>query len=835
MNWMMWISEMVREAWMLREAEAVALQRELVSVARNTPPEYGNGCPRPLSLAQPEPRAIAALRNEFAAKNLPTSPTAASNPTSTYGPDWFAADGVGVIPLWGVMRRSDGQVSDSFGRFGTSMEGLSRALAATEADQSIHSRVFVVDSPGGSAIGMQALAEAIHASAARKPLATFVEGGMYSAALYAGVQASRVVTQKDRGIGSIGTYTVMYDFEKMLGDMGVKANLISSGGVKGMGAFGLPVTDELKAEMKKSVDALQAMFTEAVARGRGMSGEAAGKLATGQEWIGQQGVAVGLADEVGTLAGLMADLRATYGQSVSGFEQSGAVRPTPSFATQSAAEIEVSMSQVNTAGAAALALAAAAGGVVGAGGEVPVVQAGPAGADILANERKRVAEISAITGKFPMNLAVAKIGQDAIAGGESVESVRGKVLDAMATAAPVAGPGPSVEVGQEAGDKVRSSLALVLAAKATPKIESRILAGGESCERMAIAMGYESGEALRREFRASQGSGLRRFRMIEIAEACALGGLNKLGQRGRWGDTDSILAAVPGHSTGDFPLLTANVMGKVLIASYSEAPTNWRQWCDVGSANDFKAASLISLSELPNLKEIFAGEQPQEASVNERAESLSLKTYGRRFSLGRKLFYNDDLSGLAKYPAMWGTVAARVPEDLAYAILTGNPAMADGYNLFDNTNHFNLPSGAALAMASLDAAITVMKTQRGFGPDRAELDIMPKFLHVPTNLRGVANALYTSENDPLVTAANSNSPNIVRGLVKPIDSPRLYRASTSSWYLTGEGAVQVNFLEGRQVPIIVQVGNGSILSQDWEIIFDCNAGAVRYEAFVKGN
>lgn len=458
-------------------------------------------------------------------------------------------------------------------------------------------------------------------------------------------------------------------------------------------------------------------------------------------------------------------------------------------------------------------------------------------------ERTRISSINGLAEKFSEVASVKDLAGTAVSSGMTVDAFRSKMLDVLASSKAPAAPGPtgpSLSIGRTQAEKQIGALSLVLAAKADGSISRRMSEGGDQGNRMAIAMGFDSIASMRAAHREAIGSGMVSYRMLDIARACALGGLSKIGQFGSFRSDDEMLSAIPGHGQGDFPLLLSALANKVMQAGYAEAVTTWQEWAAEGSVSDFKDANLLRMSEMGNLNLLRDGDNVKYGSFNERQESVGLATYGRGFSLSRKMIYNDDLGAFVEIPRLWGVAAQRVPETLAYGVLTANAAMSDGEALF-HAKHNNLPSGAALSMAALDGAATVMRVQQGFGTDgtKANLFIEPKFLLVPTNLAGTARSLYESEKDPTSAEANSSRPNIVRGLAKPISSPILYRASQTAWYLVGDPmqapVVKVLFLNGQKTPTITQVGDGSILNTKWEIIFDCAAKSVNHEGAVKGN
>jgi len=176
---------------------------------------------------------------------------------------------------------------------------IRRAVQQAAADSNVSEIMLRINSPGGSVSGIADLSDAVSAASRLKSVRAGVDGMMASAALHVGVQARTVSAGRGDIVGSIGTYAVLYDDSKLFEEHGIKAILVSSGGLKGQGqAAGLPITDEVIAETQRLVDHYTSEFVQAVATGRRLSAEQAKALATGQVWIGAEARTVGLIDAV---------------------------------------------------------------------------------------------------------------------------------------------------------------------------------------------------------------------------------------------------------------------------------------------------------------------------------------------------------------------------------------------------------------------------------------------------------------------------------------------------------------------------------------------------------
>lgn len=205
-----------------------------------------------------------------------------------------------VIGIQGILLQSVPRWMEKYVAAGyvnvTGMDAIIRAVTEAAADETVTEIVLDTNSPGGSAAGCLATAQAIAAAAQVKPVTAVVGSLAASAAYYMISQATRIEVTADAEIGSIGTFAVYADYTELDKKMGVRMVVIRSGEHKGMGWDG--ITDTQIAAVQEVIDGLAGQFMQAVAAGRGLPIASVKKLATGQVWLGTQAITLGLADTV---------------------------------------------------------------------------------------------------------------------------------------------------------------------------------------------------------------------------------------------------------------------------------------------------------------------------------------------------------------------------------------------------------------------------------------------------------------------------------------------------------------------------------------------------------
>jgi len=320
----------------------------------------------------------------------------------------------------------------------------------------------------------------------------------------------------------------------------------------------------------------------------------------------------------------------------------------------------------------------------------------------------------------------------------------------------------------------------------------------------------------------------RGYSMMDFArEALAVSGIDVRGKS----KMDVVAAAFTSGS--DFPLLLANVAEKAMLKGYDESEETFQQWTSVGQLGDFKPGKRLDLNSFPALDKVAEGAEYKYAQVGERGETVQLATYGKLFAITRQAIINDDLDAFSKIPRKMGRAAIRTIGDLVYAILTGNPKMADNVALFHAT-HKNLRTAAVPSTSSVDAMITAMATQKD---GKANLNIRLAHLLVPLALRGSSSVVRNSEFEVGATTKNNTVPNSVRDLFDVIADARLDAASATGWYGAADSGitdtVEVQYLDGIQTPTLEQQGGWEIDGVEFKVRIDAGVKALDFRTMQK--
>ena len=176
---------------------------------------------------------------------------------------------------------------------------LDREVAKIADDSRAKALLVLVDSPGGSVGGGQALHNAIARVAAKKPVVVVMGGTAASAGYMIAVPATRIFAQESTLTGSIGVLLETGDISGLLKSIGVSADPIVSGPLKDQPSFVKPLSSEGRQMLQGLVMDMYDQFVDMVAQGRHMDTGRVRELADGRPYTGRQAMKLGLVDAIG--------------------------------------------------------------------------------------------------------------------------------------------------------------------------------------------------------------------------------------------------------------------------------------------------------------------------------------------------------------------------------------------------------------------------------------------------------------------------------------------------------------------------------------------------------
>lgn len=291
------------------------------------------------------------------------------------------------------------------------------------------------------------------------------------------------------------------------------------------------------------------------------------------------------------------------------------------------------------------------------------------------------------------------------------------------------------------------------------------------------------------------------------------------------------------HTTSDYPSILENIANKSMMRGYEEADETYQLWVSMGVLTDFKVSTRVDLNTYPTIPLVPEGAEFKAATIGERREPIQILTYGGLFSMTRQLVINDDLDALSRVPRRMGRASNRLVGDLVYAQLIQGESilLEDGTAIFDATRNNLVSPGTAPSTASLEDMRVRMGTQSDRDNNAVALAIKPKYIISGLSTGGQIRKVLKSETEITDTQQpNANVPNIVTGIVDPIEDNRI---TGTEYFMAADGnmtdTVEIQWLNGVQEPFLDSELGFTVDGINWKIRLDLGVKTLAFEGLVK--
>ncbi|MBL8389405.1 MAG: S49 family peptidase [Hydrogenophaga sp.] len=191
-----------------------------------------------------------------------------------------------------------------------SADNVLGSLRTAFEDDGAQAIVLLIDSPGGSPVQAGIINDEINRLRAihQKKVYAVVEETCASAAYYIASAADAIYVDKASLVGSIGVLMDGFGFTGLMDKLGIERRLMVAGQNKGMLDPFSPQDASQKAYIQAMLGEIHAQFIAVVKKGRGDRLKETPDTFTGLVWSGQQAVAMGLADGLGSLDSVARDV-----------------------------------------------------------------------------------------------------------------------------------------------------------------------------------------------------------------------------------------------------------------------------------------------------------------------------------------------------------------------------------------------------------------------------------------------------------------------------------------------------------------------------------------------
>jgi protease IV len=195
-----------------------------------------------------------------------------------------------------------GEISD--GSAGPGEAGADRIVALLDdaLGDDLAALVVRVDSPGGTVTGSEAIRRAIMRFKDKDiPIAVSMGNYAASGGYWVATPADRIFAQPETITGSIGVFSVVPTFERVLANYGVNSDGVTTTPLSGQPDFTGGLSPEASALLQAQTAAIYDQFLTLVAESRNVTKARADELGQGRVWTGGTARQLGLVDQFGDL------------------------------------------------------------------------------------------------------------------------------------------------------------------------------------------------------------------------------------------------------------------------------------------------------------------------------------------------------------------------------------------------------------------------------------------------------------------------------------------------------------------------------------------------------
>ncbi|WP_339019609.1 signal peptide peptidase SppA [Fusobacterium animalis] len=203
-----------------------------------------------------------------------------------------------VIPLEGDIVESETEVF--VGEENINVAETLEKLNIAKENNKIKAVVLRINSPGGSALTSDIIAEKIKELASEKPVYVSMSSVAASGGYYISANADKIFVDRNTITGSIGVVSILPDFSKLITDNGVNIEKISEGEYSDLYSSDT-FTEKKYNKIYNSNLKVYDDFLNVVSKARKIDKEKLKTIAEGRIWTGEEAVKIGLADEIGGL------------------------------------------------------------------------------------------------------------------------------------------------------------------------------------------------------------------------------------------------------------------------------------------------------------------------------------------------------------------------------------------------------------------------------------------------------------------------------------------------------------------------------------------------------
>jgi|TARA_Y100000310_G_scaffold335670_1_gene418280 protease-4 len=180
----------------------------------------------------------------------------------------------------------------------TSSDEIRKLIRKADRNDRIKAIVFKINSPGGSAVASEEIANEIKKT--NKTTVAWIREVGASGAYWIASSTDYVIANRMSVTGSIGVIASYLGFSGFIEEYNITYERLVAGNLKDMGIPFKELTSGERALFEKSLNTIHDYFIEEVAENRNLRKKDVEKIATGMFYLGVEAKELGLVDELGS-------------------------------------------------------------------------------------------------------------------------------------------------------------------------------------------------------------------------------------------------------------------------------------------------------------------------------------------------------------------------------------------------------------------------------------------------------------------------------------------------------------------------------------------------------
>ena len=196
---------------------------------------------------------------------------------------------------------ADGEIIDGYDYNEIASDRFVAEIDKIRKDKTVKAVVLRVNSPGGSVVASEKIRTALKLLMAEKPLVASYGNYAASGGYWISSGCQKIYSDATCLTGSIGVFSMIPEFSKTTGKLGVNVVTVGSNKHSDMYSLMRPFDKDEEATMQAYVEDIYDRFVNIVSEGRSLEPAQVDDLGQGRVWVGTDALERGLVDEIGGL------------------------------------------------------------------------------------------------------------------------------------------------------------------------------------------------------------------------------------------------------------------------------------------------------------------------------------------------------------------------------------------------------------------------------------------------------------------------------------------------------------------------------------------------------